>query len=401
MNWKLYKNWKLLLLGILLSSNHCRNSTDLDNVSQSLLLAGILGNCISLDDCFDRFAQTSDEGASLQVFNENGTLIYSRKSILEFDTIKPIASGSKWVTAIVAMRAIQSASCNTGGALTLNRTTGDVLGWTGAKGTITLRQLLAFTSGLNAGGGNGSGQAACISSLPLGASASQKDVCINQIRDQSTGTPGLLFQYNSNHMAVAQRMMEVSCNKTWDTLFRDLVATPLAWPSTVKWTGNFRVGEETDGSLAGAYGLSISAQAYSGMLKALVNPNGDAMTISGTNVPGFLTSANAREILADQYENATIGYSQFSAFGYRWRYGLGNWRYCTVTDVPSECDKDLISHSIGINGFFPWVDKNRKYMAILAVNNLGRRNGLNLLPASATSLFFSETIRPRIHEILR
>lgn len=399
-----------LLFLIFFTSTVCKGNFEKDRGAEALLLTGILSSCYSLDDCFDRFAKTTDEGATFQLFDSSGSRFYSRQTGLDFNTYKPIASGSKWVTAITVMRAIDcnagagavcgtvtGGSCATGGALSLSRTTGEVLGWTGEKGTITLRQLLAFTSGLNAGGGNGSGQASCISTLPLGASAGQKTTCVEEIRDQSTGTPGALYQYNSNHMAVAQRMLEVSCAKTWDTLFTQLIVTPLGWDvSQAVWRGNFRTGEDTDGSLSGAYGLSISGEHYARMLNALLT-NGTAKNASGANVANFLTANSVTEILADQYGSAKIGYSQFSAFGFRWQYGLGNWRFCTATDVPSECDKDLISHSIGINGFFPWLDKNRNYMAILAVNNLGRKNGLSLLPASATSLFFAETVRPLIH----
>lgn len=404
--------FQFTFLSILILFFQCQKSVETNKGARSILFAGILGSCFSLDSCFDEYAQTTDEGASFQVYDQNGSRIYARQSVLDYSTYKPIASGSKWVTAITIMRAIDcnagtfvctdvaQNSCNNGtvpGAITLSRTTGQVLGWTGTYANVTLRQLLSFTSGLNAGGGNGSGQASCISTLPLGASDTQKNNCVNEIRDQSTGTPGALYQYNSNHMAVAQRMLEVSCNKTWDTLFTQLIVTPLGWDaSQAVWRGNFRTGEDTDGSLSGAYGLSISPSHYAGMLNVLLT-NGTAKNSSGTNVNPFLSTTSVTEILADQYNGAKIGYSQFSAFGYRWQYGLGNWRFCTVTDVPSECDKDLISHSIGINGFFPWLDKNRSYMAILAVNNLGRKNGLNLLPPSSTSLFFAETVRPLIH----
>lgn len=391
---------------------NCLKSVETDKDARSILLAGIVGSCFTIDSCFDQYAKTTDEGASFQVYDQSGNRIYARQSVLDYNTYRPIASGSKWVTAITAMRAIDcntnsgtyagcgtvtTGTCVTGGALSLSRTTGEILGWTGTKGTITLRQLLSFTSGLNAGGGNGSGQATCISTLPVGATGTQKDTCVNEIRDQSTGTPGALFQYNSNHMAVAQRMLEVSCAKTWDTLFTQLIVTPLGWDaSQAVWRGNNRTSEVTDGSLSGAFGLSISPEHYARMLNALLT-NGTAKNAAGANIANFLSTTSVTEILADQYNGAKIGYSQFSAFGYRWQYGLGNWRFCTTTDIPSECDRDLISHSIGINGFYPWVDKNRNYMAILAVNNIGRKNGLSLLPASSTSLFFAETVRPLIH----
>lgn len=353
-------------------------------------MAGIASSCFTIDSCFDQYAKTTDEGASFQVYDQSGNRIYARQSVLDYNTYRPIASGSKWVTAITAMRAIDcnaggvaadcgtvnTNSCNNGavaGAITLSRTTAQVLGWTGTKGTITLRQLLSFTSGLNAGGGNGSGQVTCISTLPVGASGTQKDSCVNEIRDQSTGTPGALFQYNSNHMAVAQRMLEISCGKTWDTIFTQLIVTPLGWDaSQAVWRGNYRTAEVTDGSLSGAFGLSISPEHYARMLNALLT-NGTAKNAAGANIANFLSTTSVTEILADQYQGAKIGYSQFSAFGYRWQYGLGNWRFCTTTDIPAECDRDLISHSIGINGFYPWLDKNRNYMAILAVNNIGRK----------------------------
>lgn len=390
----------------------CLKSVETDKDARSILLAGIAGSCFSLDTCFDQYAKTTDEGASFQVYDQSGNRIYARQSTLDYNTYRPIASGSKWVTAITAMRAIDcntnsgtyagcgtvtTGTCVTGGALSLSRTTGEILGWTGTKGTITLRQLLSFTSGLNAGGGNGSGQATCISTLPVGATGTQKDTCVSEIRDQSTGTPGALYQYNSNHMAVAQRMLEISCGKTWNTMFTQLIVTPLGWDaSQAIWSGNIRSTEATDGSLSGAYGLTISPEHYARMINSLLT-NGTAKNSSGANIANFLSTTSVTEILADQYNGAKIGYSQFSAFGYRWQYGLGNWRFCTTTDIPAECDKDLISHSIGINGFYPWIDKNRSYMAILAVNNTGRKNGLSLLPASSTSLFFAETVRPLIH----
>ncbi|MDF3820728.1 serine hydrolase [Leptospira sp. 96542] len=403
----LKKTSVLVVLGFL---NFCQPGVDKDNAFEAGLFTGILSSCYSLDSCFDNYTRSTDEGASFQVYNETATRIYARQNTLDYTTYKPIASGSKWVTAVTAMRAIDcnagtagtcgtvtNGSCATGGTLNLSRTTGEVLGWTGTKGTITLRQLLAFTSGLNAGGSSGSGQASCISTLPAVASASEKTACVETIRDQSTGTPGALYQYNSNHMAVAQRMLEVSCNKTWAELFTQLIVTPLGWDANqAVWSGNSRGGTATDGSLSGAFGLTISPDAYARMLAALLT-GGTAKNAAGANVTNFLTANSVTEILADQYQGATIGYSQFASFGYRWQYGLGNWRYCTVTNVPSECDKDLISHSMGINGFYPWIDKNKNYMAILAVNNIGRKNSLSLVPATATSLFFAETVRPLIH----
>lgn len=386
----------IFFLLVLFLFSGCSNKQNEDTKFNLLLQAGISARCISIDDCFDRFVNTTDEGASFQVFNSSGTRVYARSSGLDYSTYKPIASGSKWVTAVVAMKAIESLNCTTGTTLSLSTTTGQALGWTGTRGNITLRQLLSFTSGLNAGNLNG---ANCISTLPAGAGNTEKDACSDAIRDGSTGTPGELFVYNSNHMAVAMRMLEKTCNRTWTQIFTETLVTPLGWDSSQAiWKGNFQSSTTTDGSMSGAYGLTISAEAYARMLSALLR-NGTARNATG-DVTGFLSQNNVNEILNDQFNGATIGYSQFASFGYRWQYGLGNWRFCSTPQTPSECDKDLISHSLGINGFYPFLDRNKGYYAILAVNNLGRKNSLPLLPATANSLFFVESIRPYINSLV-
>jgi CubicO group peptidase (beta-lactamase class C family) len=53
-----------------------------------------------------------------------------------------IASASKLVSGVTLFRLIDQ------GYLSLDSTTGQVLGWTGDEGAITLRELMSFTSGL-------------------------------------------------------------------------------------------------------------------------------------------------------------------------------------------------------------------------------------------------------------
>ncbi|WCL49928.1 serine hydrolase domain-containing protein [Leptospira sp. GIMC2001] len=387
----------ILMISSILFAVNCHNDQDDDSASL-LVLAGIgAGQCSTIDNCFDRFSRTADEGASLIITDRNNRTIKER----EFGTIandrhQIIFSGSKWVTAVTIMRVIDQNKCN---SLNLESTTANVLGWTGTRGTITMRQLLAFTSGLNDRGG-ASGQDSCIANLPENATSAQKDSCVNSIRDNTKNdTPGALFVYNSNHMAVAQRMVEVACNQTWKQIFQTEVSLPLNWSLTeTKWVSGLGGTLGGDGSLAGAYGLIVSPREYSRLMLALLR-SGNAY--NGTSdVNGFLSANAVSEILSDQYRGATIGYSQFSAFGYSWTYGLGNWRYCSNPGNPTECDKDLISHSVGANGFFPWLDRNRGYFGIVSVNNQGVKNSLTNLPPTGSSLFFAETIRPMIHNEL-
>lgn len=407
----------LVILSLILSTQ-CTMlglSEEESNDDEALVLLGLVGGrCANVTSCFRRFARTTDEGASLLVVDKNNRTLYDlNQGNIANDKHQIIFSGSKWITAVIIQRAIQrtggtacnqsrNAEGNSGtlsSPLNLNSTTGEVLGWT-TRSNITMRQLLAFTSGLDDPRG-GSGQDSCIASLPPNATATDKDNCIARIRDNTASNPpGRSFVYNSNHMAVAQRMTEVACNQTWNELYRDEVVTPLGFDGEKSfWTGNLISTSDPssrgDGSLAGAYGLVTSPREYSRIMLALLR---EGNAFNGTaDVTNYLSSSKVVEILSDQSEDSNIGFSQFAAFGYQWKYGLGNWRYCSNPSNPEACDRDLISHSVGANGFFPWLDRNRGYFGIISVNNLGRRGGVTNLPSTGNSLFFAETIRPMIH----
>ncbi len=380
-------------MSLVIWTNACTMQDD-EPLEDPIFLAGAGAAlaCKSLAECFTQFAGTTTNGAALMVYKTDGTMVYENTSgATGYDTTVPIFSASKLMTAAVIMAAIDATA-----GFDLNTTTGSTLsGWTGAKANITMRQLLAFTSGLvTVSGSRLSGSESCISSLSASASDADKDACIAQIRDNTSNdyAPGSTFVYNSNHMAVAQRMAEIKTGKAWQTLFNDEIATPMGFTSEKTWYGNI-TDKSGDGSLAGAYGLYLSPRDYLNFLRMLLN-NG---TFNSTTV---LTSASVTEIFQDQFEsNTTIGYSQFALFGYRWRYGLGNWRFCTNTTDATACDTDLVSHSFGANGFYPWVDRNRGYATVIGVNGI-QPGLLSIIPSSAGSLFFGETIKPYILQSL-
>src|SRR5262245_8781635 len=121
-----------------------------------------------------------------------------------------IASASKLVSGLTILRLVDQ------GFLTLDSTTGAVLGWTGPQGAITLRQLLSFTSGLPP-------EAPC-TLLPNFTLAE----CVDNIRDMNlTATPGTRFDYGSSHLHVAARMAEVVTGQSWASVFAAQIKTPL------------------------------------------------------------------------------------------------------------------------------------------------------------------------------
>ncbi len=345
--------------------------------------------CTGLDRCFDRFADRAPSGANIQIINSSGTLVYERwkDASLTKSTYQPIFSASKWMTAAVIMAITEDASVSP--ALTLDTTTGDVLGWTGTQGTITMRQLLAFTSGLRAAS-RLSGSDECISSLPDNASDADKDACIESIRTSTAGdSPGAYFVYNSNHMAVAQRMAEIRTGLGWTALFNKYLgdSNKLAFDGTqARWYANVST-LSGDGSLAGAYGLVLTSNEYMRFMIMLMSGG----TYNGNTI---LSQSSIDTMLADQYEsNTQILYSQFAQFGFDWHYGLGNWRVCFT----ALCSVDSSNHSFGANGFYPFLDRGRGYAVV--IGTILPSGGL--IPAASQSLFYGEDVKRNIGEVIR
>jgi CubicO group peptidase (beta-lactamase class C family) len=375
------------------SSVACANEDD--SLSEELFL---LTRCVSLQDCFARFAATSDEGATLLVYRFDGTLVAALESgQTTRDRYIPIFSASKWITATTILAGVDG-SAPGGAVMTLNDTAQTVLGgvatFPSGLQNAPLRDLLAFTSPFYSSSNRGS-QDACIQNLATGASAAEKNACIQRLINNATQNvaSGASFNYNSNHMAVAQRMLEVQAAATWQNYFNAAVANKLGFDTAQAiWYASI-TDASGDGSLAGAYGLRLSAAHYARFLQMIAN--------GGTfNAQTILATATVNSMNADQYAtNTTIGYSQFAAFGYSWHYGFGNWLFCGQPGAAA-CANDLVNHSFGANGFYPWIDSNRRYFAVLAVNNVGRTGNVGILPASSSSLFFVESIKPFLHQLL-
>ncbi|MEQ9363327.1 MAG: serine hydrolase domain-containing protein, partial [Leptospirales bacterium] len=344
------------------------NDADENAVLEDAILFNLATTCRSVDDCYMVFAgqAASFAGSSLQISKRDGTQLYARDvGNLTRRTYGPIFSASKWITAAVILAVIEDGGIAS--PFDLNLTTATALGWTGTKGTITMRQLLSFTSGLRENNRT-SGSNACIQELPTGAGATEKNACIESIRASTADdVPGASFVYNSNHMAVAQRIAEIRTGQTWEQLFVTYIAGPAKLgfdTSQAKWYANIQT-QSGDGSLAGAYGLRLTAEEYMRFNLTLLNDG----VYNGTTI---LSSASVTALLQDQYEsNTQIGYSQFAAFGYRWQYGLGNWRQCNTPSNVSLCDLEVQNHSFGANGFYPWVDRARGYAAVIGANISG------------------------------
>lgn len=288
------------------------------------------------------FATVTDlPGMTLTVYDRNDNKVFEQNyGTFSADQRVSVASASKMVSGTLIFRLIDR------GLLSLDSTTGDVLGWTGANRNITLRHLLSFTSGLEP------------NPLCLFNRLTTLEACVNNIRDTPLkAPPGTQFEYGGAHLQVAARMAEmVTSNTPWDTLFIEELRTPLGLPAEVNYyttpwittaTGT------TNPMIAG--GLFISSNEYAKLL-AIPFHRG---TYQGTS---FASTALFDLQAIEPYPGVTIVNSPLATIGLPFRYGLAAWLECTTP--ATGC---TVLSSPGAFGFTPWFDRENGYYAILAM----------------------------------
>lgn len=250
------------------------------------------------------------------------------------DTVVPIASASKWLTAATMMTLVDE------GRVSLDD---PVARWlpefTGDTGRATIRQLLSHTSGI--------GSASCIWDERSTLSA-----CVRSIATQrAVSPPGTAFSYGNTSYSVAGRIIEVATGTSFERAFEQRIAAPLGMVHT-RFDGNYYPTESNPVPAASAestlddYGRFVQMLAQDGVL-------------DGERV---LAAASVREMETDSVRGLdTRGDSAVRTTGIP-TYGLGTWR-----DVTGRDDLGMISSGNGAYGFYPWVDRARNAYGVLLV----------------------------------
>jgi CubicO group peptidase (beta-lactamase class C family) len=283
-------------------------------------------------------ANPSNGRLSVSVYNARNERVYERS----YGGFSPteniaIASASKWIAGVVLLDAVAR------GELSLTSTTGQVLGWTGVAGTITLRHLLSFTSGMRE-------EAACT----LNA-FSTLEACVASIAQQPmVAAPGTRYDYGSTHLHVAARMAEVATGRSWQQLVRERLTDPLGLPASVRFfTYPGQSLGLTNPLVAG--GMRASAHDY-GKLLGLIYHKGRLGNVT------VATPALFDEQAKEPYPSVVIGSSPARSQGWSFRYGLGAWLQCAT---PATGCASLSSP--GAFGFTPWINRDAGYFATVAM----------------------------------
>ncbi len=306
---------------------------------------------------------TPTPALAFSLYDKDDRLVYT-KSFGDFapDRRVALASASKMVSGLVIFTLIGK------GSLSLDSTTGAILGWSPPNDTITLRHLLSFTSGLPP-------EAAC-TAVPTLTLAE----CVDTIsKTTAKAAPGAQFEYGSTHLHVAARMAEVVSGKNWNALFDEAVKQPLGLPAEVAYFTAPRksIGQQNP-LIAG--GMRASMDDYAKILGAIFHRGG------AVAAPAALFDLQANE----PFPGVTIANSPMQKIGQPFRYGLTAWLECATPATGCQ----TVS-SAGAFGFTPWADRDVGYYAMLGMQLENTEGGV-----VSFSVALQQSLKPLIPGLL-
>ena len=253
------------------------------------------------------------------------------------NTLRLVASASKWLSAIVIMSLVDD------GVLSLDDPASKFFPtyYTGQKGTITIRQMFSHTSGLP---GDETSDALTSDTITLQQAA--QIISTNDL----IAAPGTVFCYGGLSMQLAGACAEVASGQSWSNLVQLRLKQPLGLTLTT-------YGNTPNPRIAG--GVSSTLYEYATVLQMLLQHG-----VWGTN---RVLSSNAVYVMQqDQTAGAQILCSPYMYYGLGdTRYGLGEW--C------EELRPDGRAYQIGSGGAFgfaPWIDLDRNVAGVFMVVNL-------------------------------
>lgn len=252
----------------------------------------------------------------------------------------PLDSCSKPITALTVLRLVDA------GTIALTDTLSDRLGWSGDEGTVTLAQLMAFTSGFP-------GNAPCLSpaatlrpdgTLWVRPNRSTLAECAQDIRGLGLiSTPGTALHYGGTHQNILAHVVEQATARSWDEVFETEVRQPLGLGEQVAYRSN-----RVAGSAAGL------APAVARIFQQI---GADAGYLPATE-PRLLSAPLAQRFLTDQTPDPVDRTdSPWARVGQDLRFGLGIWIDCA--------GDDCLYIGSGANGSTAWIDTEGGYAAAL------------------------------------
>ncbi|NDJ36469.1 MAG: serine hydrolase [Chloroflexi bacterium] len=268
----------------------------------------------------------------LMVGTDEGTVFVARKGIATEFIAVPIASSTKWLTAATVLRLVEQ------GEMSLDDNPQDYIDWwTGdpadPRSRITLGQLLSMTAGFW-------GEPLCV-----WADGDPDECARNVYNIWHIYDPGSTFFYSSSHMHIAGLIAAEATGLGFNDIFRLELADPLG----MSIDAGYLYPSTNNPFMAG--GASMNANDYMLFLEALYT--GQILADS--------TDIMYQDWTADP---VALAYSPVQSLT-EWHYGLGTWRECPAETWLESCSELRIVSSGGGLGWFPWIDYENGYYALI------------------------------------
>lgn len=311
---------------------------------------------------------TTPREFSLQVGDADGTILTYTRGEVTPQTRHEIASASKWLASAAIMRLVER------GELSLDDHPQDYIEWWTSdpedpRSKITLAHLLSFTSGF----GGSPLEVTCVN-----RARATLDGCSREIYDEFFlyEEPGETFYYGPAHMHFAALMAEGATGKGWNDIFAEEVVMPLGMGQETLYT----VASPEHPRIAG--GISSNGEDYARFLRAI---------LAGEYLARSLDVMSEDHTPSGEVE---LAYSPLTAHGFEWHYGFGLWRECPSETFTNGCADHVRISSPGAYGFYPWIDREHSYWAVLST-----KGGIFSGPAKDSVLLGVE-VQPLIEEAL-
>jgi len=319
--------------------------TKLDCLKCTLVLSLLLSCLVSKSQYdfgrVDKLLATNQKALGNRVaamIYKDGKIVY-QKELGEF-TVKsqaPVASCSKWLTAALVMNFVDE------GKLSLDEKVSTYIPIfeTYSKGFITLRQCLAHETGIADSKGIGK-------ILEHKKFESLEEEVNSFAKKEITANAGKVFFYGNIGPDIAARVVEIIAKKSFETLIKTRILTPLMMRHTT-FSGDADLVDPAGGALS-------SAADYMNFLTMIL----DKGMFMGKRV---LSEKAVAEMGTIQNKNIPIKYTPKIAEGFD--YGLGQW----IQETDASGNSTVLSCP-GLFGTWPYVDKCRGYACIIFTKNL-------------------------------
>ena len=283
------------------------------------------------------------------VLVKNGEFLYTHEfGDFDVDSIFPVASATKLVSATLMLSLVSD------GAFGLDESVAEYLPFfTGRKAGITIRHLLACTSGLPS-------RVAWQSSSSISLEESVERIAKVRLEAE----PGEAFIYGGVGFQVAGRIAEVASAKPWHQLFQEMIAEPLGMTNTgygqLDWKGRYLdTSQRPNPRIGGA--LWTTPRDYARVLNLLLNRG----VYDGRRL---LQEDVVQQMFKSQIESAAV--KRTVSANPAAKYSLGAW----IEALTPSGEAALIS-SPGVFGFFPWINLDLGYGGLIAINYHYRKLG--------------------------